>query len=93
MNALSHITNADRAEWARTALEAFQSACPQDEDEKTCIKDLITDLLHLARRECGVDDAMHFATLAANMHDAEVIEDDEGDDDGATSAEAVEVAS
>lgn len=48
-----------------------------DEDLQTNVKDLITDLLHLVRRECGVKDAVFFATLAAQMHDIEVAEDPE----------------
>ncbi|WP_378952121.1 hypothetical protein [Mesorhizobium sp. ANAO-SY3R2] len=71
------VTNADRAAWAANALEAFRAAHDADGDMQTDIKDLITDLLHLARRECGVEDAGHFAKLSADMHDMEAAEDPE----------------
>lgn len=67
-------TNADRAEWARAALEAFQQSHAADDDMGTCIKDLITDLLHLARRETDVD-PVYLAASAAAMHDEERRED------------------
>lgn len=46
--------NADRAEWARAAVETFRDVChgsPLDEPEgiEEAIGDLIADLLHLAR--------------------------------------------
>jgi hypothetical protein len=72
--------NADRAEDARTALNAFIGTDGPGfakEELSTQIKDLITNLLHLARREGGVTDASHFAQLAADMHDIEVLEDEE----------------
>lgn len=72
-----NVTNKDRAEWARAAVQAFGETVAQNDELQTVIKDLITDLLHLARRECGVADAVHFATLAAEMHDTEVEEDEE----------------
>lgn len=74
---MSEVSNADRAEWAQQALEGFVSTVGSSGELQSDIKDLMTDLLHLARRECGVEDATHFATLAAEMHDAEVIEDAE----------------
>lgn len=44
---MNDITNADRAERARTALEAYG---PKD-DPEAMISDLMTDLLHLAASE------------------------------------------
>lgn len=85
----SHITNADRAEWAREGLSAFEPLVyfgDPDEVEHitTRIKDLITNLLHLARREWDTEegeegefDATAFATSAALMHDIEAAEDPE----------------
>lgn len=70
-------TNADRAAWAQEALDAFPAA---DNDDETNIKDLITDLLHLARRQSADPakfDAGAFAQSAALMHDMEVAEDEE----------------
>lgn len=52
------VTNQDRAEWARVALEAFSERCgpplDNDEDAITAIGDLIADLLHLARHDYGL---------------------------------------
>ena len=78
---MTDISNEQRAQWAQQALDAFRVAIVHpDGDTQTDIKDLITNLLHLARRECGITDAVHFATLAAQMHDAEMVEDAEADD-------------
>lgn len=41
-------TNSDRAAWAQAALDAFQSVCRTDDQD--AIKDLVCDLLHLARQ-------------------------------------------
>jgi len=73
------MTNAARAENALRAVQAFGGwdYNPGPEDLQTQVKDLMTNLLHLARRECGVQDAHHFAKLAADMHEAEVSEDPE----------------
>jgi hypothetical protein len=73
-------TNAQRAEDAYRALAVFCQVTGLDSgpnERQTAIKDLITNLLHLARRDCGVEDASHFAQLAADMHDIEVLEDEE----------------
>lgn len=45
-------TNAERAQWAESAARVFSSECGPDftYDTETCIGDLITDLLHLARK-------------------------------------------
>jgi len=82
-------TNSDRAAMADEALDTFTSICfaSEDvEDKQTRIKDLITNLLHLARLECDVEDMSHFAGLAAQMAEMEAQEDpdypdDEEDDD------------
>ena len=57
-------TNADRAEWAATALDTFsfetfngvawEDLC--DEDKRDCLGDLVCNLLHLSARE-GYDPA------------------------------------
>lgn len=76
-------SNADRAEWAREALEVFAATTGvQDEPLADQIGDLITDLLHLARREGEIEkfDATKFATSRATLHDMEVTEDEEGED-------------
>lgn len=73
-------TNADRAEAARAALDAFIATDGPGfarEPMSTQIKDLITNLLHLARREAGVEDMATFATMAANMAQIELVEDEE----------------
>ena len=73
------VTNADRAAWAETAVEAFQSVCGTDDED--AIKDLIVDLCHLERRRRaarGEDfDASSYLQMRANMHDVEVEEDEE----------------
>lgn len=76
---MTDITNADRAEWARSALTAFKASHKCDEDDQANIKDLISDLLHLARREhnMGQDDLYAMTRGAADMHLAEYTEDQE----------------
>lgn len=74
---MHYVTNSDRAAWAAEALQAFRDKHDADGDMQTDIKDLITDLLHLARRECGVTDAEEFAASAARMHDEEATDDPE----------------
>ncbi|MAZ85843.1 MAG: hypothetical protein CML31_05470 [Rhizobiales bacterium] len=71
-------TNSDRAAWAYAAIEGFRMVHAAEGELQTDIKDLITDLLHLARLECGVKDVAHFAQLAAEMAEAEEIEDSDG---------------
>lgn len=73
---MSTPTNADRAESALQALEAFPMA---ENDLYTDAKDLITNLCHLVRREGGIPDfdAVAFVTAAAQMHDMELVEDEE----------------
>lgn len=53
------MTNVERAEAARIAVEAFREACggsPLDDPEgvEEAISDLICDLLHLAHQHCRV---------------------------------------
>ncbi len=53
------VTNHQRAEWARTAVEAFRDTCrgtPLNVEGgyDEAIRDLIVDLLHLARIECDL---------------------------------------
>lgn len=85
---LGEPTNADRAEWAREALTAFEPNVyfgkPDDvEHITTRISDLVINLLHLARREWDERateefgqpfEAAEFAARAARIHDEEVEE-------------------
>ncbi|SFJ48611.1 hypothetical protein SAMN03159338_1528 [Sphingomonas sp. NFR04] len=69
-------TNADRAEWARTAQEAFDAQvylgnADDVEDLETRIGDLICNLLHLARRDAGVTDLDQLLQRAKGNHDDE----------------------
>lgn len=73
------VTNSARADWARVALDAFTTECGTSGELALDIKDLITDLLHLARREADVGDVMNLAMLAVDMHDQERREDPEED--------------
>ena len=41
--------NVARVEWARTAVDTFQSVCRTDDDDALC--DLLCDLMHLADAE------------------------------------------
>lgn len=84
MFAAPQVTNADRAAWAEEALATFTDIVydsPDVEDMETRIKDLIVNLLHLARREAGVTDVAAFAAQAVEMHNVECAEDPEGDDE------------
>jgi hypothetical protein len=74
-----NITNAERALWAAEALGNFKASHPCDSDDVANIKDLITDLLHLARRDHGLsaDELYHLTRSAADMNFAETIEDEE----------------
>ncbi|OCP21973.1 MULTISPECIES: hypothetical protein [unclassified Ensifer] len=74
---MSDVTNADRAAWAAIALGAFKASHQCDGDDVANIKDLMTDLLHLARREFGVRDVYQLAHSAANMNFFEQTEDKE----------------
>lgn len=66
-------SNADRAEWARPALEAFQAQGGNDGDMLTDIGDLIVNLCHLARRETELkaDDVSLFLSGKATIHNEE----------------------
>lgn len=73
------VTNADRAAWAETAVEAFQSVCGTEDED--AIKDLVVNLCHLERRRRAARgeafNARGFLELRADMHDLEVEEDEE----------------
>ncbi|WP_421983370.1 hypothetical protein [Roseibium sp.] len=78
-----NITNADRAEVALVAVQAFQQTDYPEGILEQDIRDLITNLCHLYRRECLDDETNPVSSIeemlerCASMHDAEVIEDDE----------------
>jgi hypothetical protein len=79
---MMEVTNADRADWARAAVQTFRQKCagtPLNEEGglQEAVGDLIVDLCHLARRECGVEDVEHFLSLKSAMHNTEVKEDPE----------------
>lgn len=57
------------------AIETFRSTHDATGRLEVDIKDLIIDLLHLARRECGIEDVAHFASTAADLA---MIETEEG---------------
>lgn len=69
-------TNADRAGWAQTALDAFKVATRCDEEDEVAFGDLLCDLMHWARRR-GIDFDQHVDS-AREMHAIEVAEDEEG---------------
>ena len=84
-------TNKDRANAAKLALEAFRTtnfpegstnqgyddASPDDKAIlEQDIKDLIADLMHLARRECN-SDLQNLLASATMHHDAETEEEEE----------------
>lgn len=73
------VTNADRAAWAAQALSAYKGSHQCEGDDKAIIRDLIGDLLHLVRRQFGLnqDDLYHLSRSAADMQFAEAIEDPE----------------
>jgi hypothetical protein len=48
-------TNAERAQWAEDALDAFSDAAKMEgEDDKTVMSDLLANLMHFARQN-GID--------------------------------------
>lgn len=80
---MSDITNADRAAWAATAIDAFTSECRMDgEDNQTKAKDLATNLVHYLRLECGLslEEAGNVIHNAVSMAEEEADEDSDGDD-------------
>lgn len=81
------VTNGDRAAWAETAVEAFVSVCRMDgEDLETKSKDLVTDICHLLRLNCGLSEEQVEGILsnAFAMFETEVLEDsDNGVEDQA----------
>lgn len=70
-------SNADRAAWAQAAVDGFRAVCRGDREDD--IKDLICNLLHLARRRghdpqgCLNGAMMHFD--AEEMEAREIGED------------------
>lgn len=68
------LSNAQRAAWARVALDAFMDCHASDHDRLTSIGDLIVDLLHLARLEHG-DDPEQIIARARQMNQWEREED------------------
>ncbi|WLR90914.1 hypothetical protein [Shinella zoogloeoides] len=77
------VTNGRRAGWAKKALDAYKASRRCDEDDRAHIQDLIGDLLHLARRDHGIegDDLLALTRRAFDMNFAEAIEDPENEDD------------
>lgn len=74
------ITNSDRAAWAATAIEAFTSECRMDgEDNQTKAKDLVTNIVHFLRLECGLsfDEASNVIQNAVLLAEEEMLEDEE----------------
>lgn len=81
---MTDITNADRAAWAATAIEAFTAECRMDgEDNQTKAKDLATNLVHFLRLECGLslEEAGNVISNAVAMAEVEVAEDEDGEED------------
>lgn len=81
--AMSDITNADRAAWVATAIDAFTSECRMDgKDNQTKAKDLATNLVHYLRLECGLsfEEASNVIRDAVNMAEQETDEDGDEDD-------------
>ena len=72
----SDTTNADRAQWALSAISDFVQQTGVD-DAADAITDLITNLLHLARATGLAPDAI--AMRAMVMMTEELRDDDEGD--------------
>lgn len=78
---MSEPTNKERAERAREVLKAYERLGGTRASEvETCSQDLITDLLHLLRREAGLSDQQHREDVlqrAAEMNLIEIREDPE----------------
>ncbi len=86
-----HPTNATRADWAENAVDTFaeetyggrtftEMVAEQPEagdDAYTAIQDLITDVLHLARRH-GWEPAEMVRRAVSNFEDEEAEEGDDG---------------
>lgn len=76
---MGEVTNKQRAEWAQEALAAYPPS--KGEDLATRAADLVCDLLHLLRREAGMDtdeerEDWLMGRLLCNR--AEIAEDEEG---------------
>jgi len=73
-------TNKERAERARSVLKAYEELGGTPADEiSTATQDLITDLLHLLRRDCGLIavDREQLLFRAVHMNLDEINEDTE----------------
>ena len=64
------ISNATRASYADAALAAYLEAKGEDDDPRSNITDLMTDLLHLANRE-GFDGQAMTVTAIYNFNEEE----------------------
>ena len=74
------MTNADRANVAAAAVRAHSRLVRNDsEPMATRIADMVSDALHLLRRECDVhpDDLAGWLHDRLDMHNIELAEDDE----------------
>lgn len=70
--------NDDRADWAQSALNTFAEVTAMDtagEDTETIIGDLLTNLMHLCKRE-GIDFQRKLTGAEIN-YDAECAEEEE----------------
>jgi hypothetical protein len=64
---MKKISNATRADLAQVGLSAYLDAKGEDDNLRDDITDLITDLIHLARRE-GVKKAQELILGAVIIH-------------------------
>lgn len=73
------VTNTQRAGWAAKALAAYLCSHECDDDPETVVQDLICDLLHLVRQQCGTSDngLVALAMRAAHVNQIEKSEDPE----------------
>lgn len=74
-------TNADRARSAKRACETFASVTGQDMDEefRTVIQDLVTNLMHLVHEDGG--DAYEMVESAGRRFQEEYEEEEYGEDE------------
>ncbi|MCO5730114.1 hypothetical protein [Rhizobium sp. SSA_523] len=78
------ITNTDRSAWAAEAIDAFTAVCRMDgEDNQTKAKDLVTNLVHYLRMECGLsfEEASTVVQNAVTMAEQETEEDFDGEEE------------
>lgn len=81
MAAKSSCNNATRAESARMACKAFARVTGQsmDDEFRTVIQDLVTNLMHLCHEDGG--DAYDMVRLASDHFQAEYEEEEFGEDE------------